>query len=234
MKTFSPAILLALLLCLSHKPGLSYFQKKKKHTPALFFIFILLFSGFNNSAVAQFSVGPHFSTFNLPAVPFKTNGAGITGEFDGRFTFSLDYFSNKQPADSIGYIPDGSINTVYTQYQIQDKFIHLSASFLAPIVGGRSSEKKFSLYLGAGLAGVYRMRKINYLNTAPPQTEKENKIVPGFEFLAGMDYNLGFAKLFLRGKESILLSHVIPADDDTALPLLSNTQIGILIPFHSN
>lgn len=77
------------------------------------------------------------------------------------------------------------------------------------------------------------MQKINYIDTSPGEADKDNKIIFGFEFLGGIDYNLGFAKVFLRGKETIFQSHLVPVSDDTALPLLGNTQVGILISLHN-
>ena len=186
------------------------------------------------SSLAQVSIGPHISRINIPAASFKSIGGGVTAELDGRYTMQLDYFDNKQPLDSVAFVPGNGGSTIYTQYEDQYNFIQLSAAFLVHLVGGASSENKFSLYLGGGLAGMYRMEKFSYKNVNPPVTQKENKVIGGFEFSAGADYDAGFAKIFLRGKETIFLSHLLPVSDDTALPLLANTQLGILIPLHKS
>lgn len=179
---------------------------------------------------SQLSIGPFVSTNNIPVVPLKVLGGGISAEVAELYTFSISYFGKNFAPDSISYIEsDGSIS--YISQQEKYKVLHASASFSAYLVGDRSSDTKFSAYLGAGLAGIYRIQKISYTDANSQSEESQNKFIFGFEFSGGIDYKLGPVKLFLRGKANIMLKHVIPRRDyDTALPLLTNTQLGILIP----
>lgn len=68
------------------------------------FLFTLYFS-----ASAQLRIGPHISRVNIPAASFKSIGGGITSEFGELYTISLDYFSDKRPVDSVGFLPDGGV-----------------------------------------------------------------------------------------------------------------------------
>ena len=61
------------------------------------------------------------------------------------------------------------------------------------------------------------------------ETVKENNMIaPGFDFSMGLDCKAGPVKIFIKGKATIFTSHVLPISDDTAIPLLANTQIGLM------
>ncbi len=208
-----------LLLCIH----LNSKKLKKKLSFALLLCFLY------HVSVSQLAIGPFVSTNNLPVVPLNVLGGGVTAEVSENYNFSLSYFGKNFSPDSASYAtPDGGIGRIH--YQEKYQILHLSAAFSVYALGGRSSEKKFSAYVGGGLAGIYRMQQIHYLDAAAPADDKQNKFIFGFEFLAGIDYKPGPIKFFLQGKANILLNHVIPGSYDTALPLLTNTQLGILIP----
>lgn len=185
-----------------------------------------------NAGMSQLAIGPFVSTNNIPAANFKKAGGGITAEVSNTFIFSLAYFEKGFLADSIFYTNNDG-NSFYLHYVEKFRFIHASASFFVYLIGGRDSEKKFSAYVGTGLAGIYRMQEVKFNDPGLTETSKENTFIFGFNFLAGIDYKIGPVKPFIRTNGTITLKHIIPGDYDTALPYMGNLQVGILIPFES-
>ena len=184
---------------------------------------------FAASVYAQVSLGIHYSTFNLPAPQYKIKGFGFGSDIasgNGSYTIMASYFSRSGNMDSTGSLDNNGITT-YIRYQENHKFIHLSASFNVFFIGSPDPEDKFSLFLGGGLGAVYKMQTVHYKDLN--ETVKENNMIaPGFDFSMGLDCKAGPVKIFIKGKATIFTSHVLPISDDTAIPLLANTQIGLM------
>jgi len=199
-------------------------------TSLVYFIFLNLFASI---IYAQVNVGSYYSTFHLPAASFRTNGIGITGEYEPQETsvyyLSLGYFRKRFPVDSTSYLPPGGADPVHVKFTDKYSFLNISAGFIRYLAGGTRYDTRFGFYLGAGLGVLFRQLRTDY-QTLPSQYEKSKLTAAGFEFLIGADVKLGFAKLFIRGKMDIMLKHAVDIADDTALPLLTNTQAGILVP----
>jgi hypothetical protein len=195
--------------------------------------FCLLLLCFSASMLrAQVNAGAYFSTFNLPGVQLRTNGFGIIGQYEvDKKTvceLSLAYFAKKLPTDSVSYL-DAGANTTYIQYNDNYSFYHVSADFIKYLAGSTYHKTKFSFYMGGGASVLYRQTKTNY-HTDPAQSQKDVFTTFGFEYILGAEYKLGFARLFVRGKINFFLKYPVPMDDGTVIPLLVNTQGGILIP----
>jgi hypothetical protein len=184
-------------------------------------------------ANAQVNTGVYFSTFRLPAASFHTTGVGLTGEYEAGETsvyyLSANYFRKTMPVDSISYLPPGGADPIYTKFTDKYNFFHISAGFKRYLAGGTYYDSPVGFYLGAGLSTLLTQLKSEY-KTTPSQYEKSRSATMGFEFLLGLDVKVKFVKLFIHGKANIMLKHPVALPDDTALPLLTNTQAGLLVP----
>jgi outer membrane protein with beta-barrel domain len=187
--------------------------KTKPAGSKLFFLLVALFSC--ACSYAQFNIGAFYSTFNLRAVNLKAPGFGITAEYEANekvvYALSFAYNTKVVPADSSEYT-----------------FLHLSADFYDYLAGSADYTSKVSFYLGAGASVLQTQLKTNY-QPGSYVSQKSKSITEGFEFMIGGDVKLWFFKIFLRGRANIFLKYPIPYDDQV-LPLLTNTQIGFLIP----
>jgi hypothetical protein len=179
--------------------------------------------------MTQMSLGGYFSTLNIPASIFKTNGFGLSAEwkkYDGQYiTFvSVGYFQKNSDLYSSNNLTPDAPNPTYIFFMDNDKIYNLSFDFMNPIT---STKKRFALYLGAGAGIIHRVRTTSIQgNSSDKYTEKLTTF--SFDFLLGGNANLGVVNIFVRGKAAISLKHVISHSD--ALPLLTSTQVGLLIP----
>lgn len=193
-------------------------------------IILIFFLVVYSTCMSQQAIGLFISTNNIPAANFKRLGAGVTAEISDNYNFSLACFGKGGSSDSTFFTADDG-STGYLHYTEKYWFIHASASFCFYLTGGRSSEEKFSAYVGGGLTGIYRIHEIKYNDADLSETSKDQSFIFGFAFLAGIDYKIGVIKPFIRLNGTITLKHIIPGDYDTALPYLGNAQAGVLIPF---
>ena len=201
---------------------------KRNLLTACSFIFIL------TGLRAQISIGAQFSTFNVPSASFKTMGFGITGQLETNpstaLSLTLGYFAKTEPLDSIGELAGNGGSATYYRFQDKFSFLTFSANFHRYLIGSTSPDKIFSVFVGAGVGIVYSVQKTSFVDLNPPQTKKATLVTGGFEFYLGADVKLGFAKLFVKGRANFMLKHIVPVDDATSIPLLANTQIGLLVP----
>ena len=181
---------------------------------------------------AQFNIGAFYSTFNLPAAKLKCPGFGITGEYEADettvYALTFTYSSKKMPTDSLLYSPPNGGNNYYVKSQSKYSFLHLSADFYRYLIGSADYSSRVSFFLGAGLSVLQTQLKTDYESNSYP-SENAKSTTEGFEFLIGGDVKLGFCKIFVRGRANIFLKYPVAFDDDV-IPLLTNTQIGILVP----
>jgi hypothetical protein len=186
------------------------------------------------TGMSQVNVGAAFSTLNLPAGPLKAYGPLITVELQrdekSLFALSAGYFTKKMGNDSVNTSTSSSANPNYLHYYNKYRFLMGSIDYILYVVGDTRQRHRVSAYLGFGGGWVYRVQEAAYYDAGINETYKESTSTFAFEFLLGIDVKLKFAKLFARGKANILLKHLVPGTDNTALPLLTNSQIGILIP----
>jgi hypothetical protein len=198
---------------------------------------LFLFSGmyfFSSICMAQIHIGGQFSTFHIPAVPLRTNGFGITTTYVANdvngYSVSLNYFTHSNPTDSIGELPSGGGNTIYTKFKDKFSFLVLSLNFYRYLLGDASADHRFAFYAGAGAGIAHVVQKTSFQYTNSDTIYKTTQITPCFEFLLGGEANLDVVKFFVRGKMSLYLKHLIPINDNSAIPMVTNTQIGFLIP----
>jgi hypothetical protein len=175
---------------------------------------------------AQLNAGACFSTFHLPAAKLRTTGLGITVQYEQDkktvFELSAGYFGKKEPDDSI-YSGGSTV-----KYNYNHSFYLFSADFLKYLAGTTYYKDKFAFYIGAGLS-VLQRHTTTKLQTIPEQSEKESFTTFGFEYVMGAEVKLGIVRVFIRGRANIFLKYPVSMDD-TTLPLLTNTQGGVLIP----
>lgn len=181
---------------------------------------------------AQIRIGPYFTTNHFPAVPLRVNGFGAGAEVGDWLSFSLDYFSKHYPVDSVFERDDLLSPGYYTKFQKKYDVIHFSGAMYLNVLGKLENVDNLSLTLGAGLAGIYRFGTINFPGTASPEKFRDNQFIFGFEYLLGLGYDFQAVKVFVKGRGTILLHHVIPGNYDTAMPYLTNTQFGLLFPIN--
>lgn len=185
-----------------------------------------------SSVAAQVRIGPYFTTNHFPAVPLRLNGFGAGAEVGDILSFSLDYFSKKYPVDSVFETNDNGSSGYYTKYQKKYNVIHFSGAISINVLGKLESVDNLSLNVGAGLAGIYRFGAIDFPDSGSPTTVHDNKFIFGFDYSLGLGYDFQVVKIYVKGKGTILLHHVIPGNYDTAMPYLTNTQFGLLFPIN--
>lgn len=207
---------------------------KNKSTLAKLFCCFLLCNGLllSNYTYAQFNIGGFYSNFNLRAVSLKCSGFGITGEYEANektvYALTFAYNNKSMPTDSVLYAPTNGGSDYYIKAQNKYSFMHLSLDFYEYLIGSADYSSRVSFFLGAGLSVLQTQLKTNYeSNLYPPENSKS--ITEGFEFLIGGDVKVSFFKIFLRGRANLFLKYPV-AFDDTVIPLLTNTQIGFLVP----
>jgi hypothetical protein len=188
---------------------------------------------FCSPTYAQFNIGAYGGSFNLPGANLKTYGPGITAEYEASehvvWALSFMYTTLGEPAGQVSYTsPTGGSSYINSQYNY--RFLHLSANFYTYLMGNADYKRKVAFYLGGGLALMQTQTTIIYQQNLYP-SDKNKSLFEGFDFLIGGDVKLGIMKLFFRGRADIFLKYPIArVDDGTILPLLTNSEIGLLFP----
>ncbi len=208
-------------------------MERKSIFTKLFYPFLFCLALFPSyHSYGQFNIGGFYSNFNLRAVNLKCSGFGITGEYEANektvYALTFAYNSKAMPTDSVLYSPTNGGNNYYIKAQSKYSFMHLSANFYEYLIGSADYSNRVSFFLGAGLSVLQTQAKTNYESNFYP-SENNKSITEGFEFLIGGDVKLSFFKIFFRGRANFFLKYPVPFDD-TVIPLLTNTQIGFLVP----
>jgi hypothetical protein len=200
------------------------------------FLIVLLF--FTTKSFSQLLVGANFSTFNVPAADFRIGGLGVDIENrteKGTGGIAANFFSKQLPLDSTR-TTDNNGNTYYAKYHTAYNIIILSLIAKEYVVGSNKLDDKFSVFLGGGCSYARNSISTNY--EQPSNLSGQTMVLSTFvfDFMAGADFKLirnkkEVCKFFIQGKANLGLKFIVNGDFDTAAPLITNFQAGVLFPF---
>jgi hypothetical protein len=200
-----------------------------------FCFIILLF--FASQSFSQLLVGANFSTFNVPVADFRIGGFGFDIENraeKGTGGITANFFSKQFPLDST-QTTDNNGNSYFAKYHTTYNIMILSLIGKKYVVGSNKLDDKFSVFLGGGCSYAQNSITTNYNQSSnlPNQRTVLNTFV--FDFMAGADLKLirdkkEICKFFIQGKANLGLKFIINGYFDTAAPLITNFQAGVLFP----
>ena len=194
-------------------------------------------SFFTAKSFSQLSVGANFSTFNVPVADFRIGGFGFDVENrveKGTGGITANFFLKQFPLDSTQTM-DNNGNSYFTKYHTTYNIMILSLIGKKYVVGSNKLDDKFSVFVGGGCSYAQNSITTNYEQSSnlPNQTTVLNTFV--FDFMAGADVKLiknkkEICKFFIQGKANLGLKFIINGYFDTAVPLITNFQAGVLFP----
>ena len=188
---------------------------------------------FTVSADAQSFVGAGYGTYNVPGASSEFKGYCPTLTYEYLFDnmrqsvyTDVSFFKNDEmwqgasEIDNMGNIirePDLQLHTTYLYGQAGAKMLL-----------GEADERKIIPYLGAGFAFAFAKTKSSKVIAPGEMAGSESRLLWGFHFNAGAQYNFGALVVALRGNLDFILK---PIDyNSSSSNVLKNTRLAVLIP----
>lgn len=194
---------------------------------------IALTNFINFSADAQGFVGAGYGTYNVPAASSQFKGYCPTVKYEYLFDnkrrsvyTDVSFFKRDEQLqgtsemDNTGNImrgPDLQLHTTYLYGQLGAK-----------VLFGYAEERKIIPYVGGGFAVAFANTK-STLSSAPEEMAgAESRLLWGFHFNAGAQYNFGALLVELRGNLDFVLKTIDHSSSSSNV--LKNTRLVVLIP----
>ena len=202
----------------------------------LFFLFIIFCQ---NISRAQLYVGAGYGTYNIPGMS--------TGSFKGmspvlNLTYMPDGYTGSQLFlnasmysknvnsgiadvydDNGNMLGSASSETHYRMKQFQIGF--------AGVFGSREQMKLPKFFAGGGVALLHVENQDTYeLNGAKTTTEKYTRLLYGFHFNAGLQYQITPVVIQLKGNFDFMLKQIEKDATGESGYFLFGTKLGLLVP----
>jgi hypothetical protein len=191
-------------------------------------LFIFLSFATGSTAYSQIYLGAGYGTFNVPGASMKFRGDGPTFRFeytkpDYKTSLFVDvsYFEKSVPEGTTQIYDNNGVPI--GNASVTDKY-----SYIYNTVGGKFkfSDRKFSPYLGAGIAVVFARQQPSFQPSYNVSGSAQSMVTEGFHFDAGLQYDTGPVMLQLQGNLDIVLKVLV----DDVSNVMTNLRFTILVP----
>jgi len=191
-------------------------------------LLIFLFFATGSTAYSQLYLGAGYGTFNVPGASMNFRGTGPTLRFEytkpdynTSIFVDVSYFEKSVP-EGTTQIYDNNGMPISTA-SVTDKY-----SYIYNTVGCKVkfSDRKFSPYLGFGVAVVFARQQLSYQPSYNVSGGAQSRVTEGFHFNAGLQYDTGPVILQLQGNLDIVLKVLV----DDVSNIMTNLRFTILVP----
>jgi len=184
--------------------------------------------GLRPAAHSQVYLGAGYGTFNVPGASMSFKGSGPTFRFeytkpDYRTSIFIDvsYFQKSL---------DGGTARIYDNngVPVGNATVTNKYSYIYNTVGCKAkfSYKKFSPYLGGGVAIVFARQKPSFQPSYNVNGGAQSMVTGGFHFNAGLQYDTGPVLLELQGNLDIVVKTLV----DDVSNVMTNLRLTALVP----